>query len=172
MMILAIDPGNVESGYVIMSDDLKIWDKGKVKNEDLMFIIDNCITASLENGEKNINIAIEMVASYGMAVGATVFETCVWIGRFYQEIYKLGYEPQFIYRQDEKMNLCKNMKARDSNIIQALIDRFAPNTRNKGKGTKKEPGWFYGFSKDIWQAYAVGVTYHDRYIAPNLKKEG
>ena len=56
----------------------------------------------------------------------------------------------FIYRKDEKMNLCGSMKAKDSNIIQALIDRFAPNTPNKGKGTKKEPGWFYGFKKDIW----------------------
>ena len=113
-------------------------------------------------------IAIEMIASYGMAVGVSVFETCVWIGRFIQAIGN-GIEPRFIYRKDEKMNLCGSMKAKDSNIIQALIDRFAPNTRNKGKGTKKEQGWFYGFSKDIWQSYAVGVTYYDLYLS---KKEG
>ncbi|MCE5221869.1 MAG: hypothetical protein LLF98_11580 [Clostridium sp.] len=167
-MILAIDPGNVESGYIITSDKLEVWDKGKVTNENLIFIIDDCIKASQEYDGENINVAIEMVASYGMAVGKEVFETCVWIGRFYQEIYKLGYEPRFVYRQEEKLNLCKSMKAKDSNIVQALIDRFAPNTSNKGKGTKKEPGWFYGFKKDIWQAYAVAVTYYDRYIAPNL----
>ena len=162
-MILAIDPGSLESGYVITYDDLVVVEKGKEKNESIIDIIKVCVDAyDVED------IAIEMVASYGMPVGAEVFETCVWIGRFQQCcIESLGIEPKFIFRKDEKMNLCGSMKAKDSNIIQALIDRFAPNTPNKGKGTKKEPGWFYGFKKDIWQAYAVAVTYHDIYLKEN-----
>ena len=74
-----------------------------------------------------------------------------------------------IYRREVKINLCESLKANDSNIIQALIDRFAPNTSNKGKGTKKNQGWFYGFSKDIWQSYAVAVTYLDN--KKYIKKE-
>ena len=165
-MILAIDPGNTESGYVLLDKELKPVEKGKIKNEELLLKI----TEIFFKYGYDVNIAIEMIASYGMAVGVTVFETCLWIGRFIQEIFiKTKKEPTLIYRQDEKINLCGTKKAKDSNIIQALIDRFAPNTPNKGKGTKKEQGWFYGFSKDIWQAYAVGVTYHDIYITKTCK---
>lgn len=166
-MILAIDPGNVESGYVFLNDDLSIVEKGKISNEILLSKIKYFLMYDSKN---KTNVAIEMIASYGMAVGVSVFETCLWIGRFIQEIYIIsGEEPKLIYRKDEKINLCGTMKAKDSNIIQALVDRFAPNTSNKGKGTKKEQGWFYGFSKDAWQAYAVGITYYDMCINPNLQ---
>ena len=166
-MILAIDPGSTESGYVVLDENLKPIDFGKISNERLLRFI---------YGDRFLKvkyISIEMMASYGMAVGKEVFETCVWIGRFIEAIDQTKeLEPQFIYRKYEKMNLCHSMKANDSNIVQALVDRFAPGERNHGKGIKSKQGWFYGFSKDIWQAYAVGVTYYDMYIEPNLKKEG
>lgn len=170
-MILAIDPGNEQSGVVLIRErDLKPIVAEKITNEELL---DNLLMDRYERLEESkcINhVAIEMIASYGMAVGQSVFETCVWIGRFIQALEDNYYNDslKFIYRKDEKMNLCGSMKAKDSNIVQALIDRFAPNTPNKGKGTKKEPGWFYGFKKDIWQAYAVAVTYHDMYLKEGL----
>ena len=168
-MILAIDPGNIESGYVYLCEDLSIVECGKILNEELLKKINNA--NFYPKGDEHF--AIEMVASYGMPVGKTVFDTCVWIGRFYQAIKNKypGVDITLIYREDEKLNLCHTKKAKDSNITQALVDRFAPNTPNKGKGTKKEPGWFYGFKKDIWQAYAVGVTYWDMYIKPNIEGE-
>ena len=166
-MILAIDPGNEQSGVVLIRErDLKPIVAEKITNEELL---DNLLMdryERLEESECINHVAIEMIASYGMAVGQSVFETCVWIGRFIQALEDNYYNDslKFIYRKDEKMNLCGSMKAKDSNIVQALIDRFAPNTPNKGKGTKKEPGWFYGFKKDIWQAHAVAVTYYDMYL--------
>ena len=96
-----------------------------------------------------------------MSVGQTVFETCVWIGRFKEIAEAQNIKVDYIYRKDEKMNLCYSMKAKDSNIRQALIDRFGV------VGTKKNPGWFYGFKKDIWAAYAVGITYLDMYLKTN-----
>ena len=110
----------------------------------------------------DLRIAIEMIASYGMPVGKEVFDTCVWIGRLLERFKNV--RSTLIYRKDEKLTICNSPRANDATIRQALVDRFAPGTPNKGKGSKKWPGWFYGFRADIWQAYAVGVTYHDMYI--------
>ena len=148
-MIMAIDPGNEESAYCLI--DKKTYKPiqfGKIKNYEMLDKL---------NELNYDDFVIEMIASYGMAVGVTVFETCVWIGRFIQINKTKKYN--LIYRKDEKINICNSMKAKDSNIRQALIDRFGE------VGTKKKPGWFYGFKKDIWSSYAVGITYLD-------KKEG
>ena len=78
-------------------------------------------------------LVIEMIASYGMPVGKEIFETCVWIGRFKELAIIKNKKVDYIYRKEEKINLCQSMKAKDSNIRQALIDRFGV------VGTKKNP---------------------------------
>lgn len=159
-MILAIDPGNIESAYVIVEEDLsKVVEKDKIENHELL----NKLDEFKEKYQVN-HVAIEMIACYGMAVGATVFDTCVWIGRFKERCERLFGNVTFVYRKEEKMLLCHSMKARDANITQALIDLFAKDTPNHGKGTKKEPGYFYGFKKDIWAAMAVCYVYHTKHI--------
>lgn len=151
-MIISIDAGNIESAYcLINAKDYKPIEFGKLPNCDLRrklndLLIKNDVYA----------IALEMVASYGMPVGRDVFETCVWIGRFQEICIPFVGTIDYIYRKEEKMNLCNSMKAKDSNIRQALIDRFGE------VGTKKNQGWFYGFKSDIWAAYAVGVTWLDK----------
>ena len=107
-----------------------------------------------------------MIASYGMPVGKEVFDTCVWIGRFIEDMNCIPQDritvTEYIYRKDEKINICNSMKAKDSNIRQALIDRFAQHDFKNGKGKKSNPDFFYGFSKDVWSAFAVGITYLDK----------
>lgn len=169
-MILAIDPGDKQSGYVILREnDLKPLDFGKIDNEQLLDDIQMDRLERVSEVEPINHVAIEMIASYGMPVGVEVFETCVWIGRFMLALENKKLEPKFVYRQEEKLNLCHSSKAKDATIKQALVDRFAPGKKNYGKGTKKDPGFFYGFKADIWSAMAVAVTYYDRYIAPNCK---
>lgn len=153
-MILAIDPGNVESAYVLMSKTHNPIKHGKVKNEELLKLIDD-----LHRIHEYDTVVIEMIASYGMAVGASVFETCVWVGRYLEAAERIaGVTVTRMFRKEVKMNICGTMKAKDSNIRQALIDRFGQ------VGTTKNKGWFFGFKSDIWAAYAVGVTYIDREV--------
>lgn len=150
-MILAIDPGNIESAYcIIEKETYKPIEFGKIDNQQMLRQIGLF---------KNIDcIVIEKVASYGMAVGKEVFDTCEWYGRFIQKYCDTNNSQtiEYVFRKDVKVNLCNSMKAKDSNIRQSLIDRFGV------VGIKKNPGWFYGFKKDIWSAYAVGITYLDR----------
>ncbi len=153
MKILAVDPGNVESGYAVISlPEFSLHEFGKVPNEDLLmrmpFLCHNVDA-----------VAVEMVACYGMPVGKDVFDTCVWIGRFCQVI---GAEwVNYIYRKDEKLCLCMDSRAKDSNIRQALINRYARHDFKNGKGRKDNPDVFYGVAKDVWSAIAVGVTYYE-----------
>jgi hypothetical protein len=153
MRLLAIDPGNTESAYVVIEQtDRRPVDFGKLPNDELLALLINGFAHPVRAS------VIEMVASYGMAVGAEVFETCVWIGRFLEAIRRCnGRAPVLVKRLAVKTHHCHSAKANDSNVIQALVDRFAPGQKNRGKGTKKAPGWFHGFSADVWQAYALAV---------------
>ena len=74
-----------------------------------------------------------------------------------------GTKPQQVYRKDVKMHLCGSMRAKDTNIRQAIIDRYPASGGGKCPqiGTKKEPGPLYGVSKDIWSALAVAITYSE-----------
>ena len=154
MKVMAIDPGDKESAWVVYDPDspepIVEFDKGP--NELLLTKLRfDCVdrAASLEHFD---HLAIEMIASYGMPVGKEVFETCVWIGRF---IEAWRGRPTLVYRKDVKMHLCNSMRAKDGNVAQALRDRFG------GKGTKKNPGGTYGISGDVWSALAVAVTFAD-----------
>lgn len=173
-LALAIDPGSAESAYAVVDvTTCRPVAFDKVPNEQLLEQLDG-FDFNYRGGFVDQPIclaAIEMVASYGMAVGAEVFDTCVWIGRFQQAFYTHG-DPGFpvdrIKRHPVKLHHCHATNASDANIAQALKDRFAYGVRNHGKGTKAEPGWFYGFAADVWQAYALAVYIADTHPAITL----
>ena len=153
MRILAIDPGPVESAYVVIDSATQGPVRvAKAPNAEVLGML-HADLPDLDFG------AIEMVTSYGMAVGAEVFETCVWIGRFLQVS---GDLLRRVPRREVKLHLCEDSRAKDTNIRQALVDRFAPGQPNHGKGTKADPGWFHGFHSDVWAAYALAVLVADR----------
>ena len=154
--ILAFDPGNVETAYCLIDTETrKPIEFAKVPNGEALRYLYNQFDEEIDA------VVIEMVASYGMAVGASVFQTCVMIGRLTEAAKYTGREVDYIYRIEEKTVICHDSKAKDANIRQALIDRFAQHDFKNGKGTKKNPDWFYGFRADMWSAYAIAVTYLD-----------
>lgn len=152
-VLLAIDPGNTESAFVVMDQHFNPLSHKKAPNGEILDMLRFSSPYLWEH------VAIEMVASYGMPVGREVFETCVWAGRFHEAAERSGKDVSYIYRMEEKETLCHDSRAKDSNIRRALIDKFARHDLKNGKGTKAKPDFFYGFAKDEWAAFAVGVTW-------------
>lgn len=153
MELLAIDPGPTESAYLWLEHG-KPTAFAKVPNDCVLGI---CRAAA------HRPLVIEQVASYGMPVGAEVFETVFWSGRFAQAHDGADRIP----RTDIKMHLCHTIRGvNDSVIRQALIDRYGPG-KETAIGTKKTPGPLYGIKADCWAALALAVTYWDRKKSAN-----
>ena len=155
MKVFAIDPGTNHSAYcVVDAETLRTFDFAKITNEELREYIRTYPFAEDDRA------VVERIQCYGMPAGRELFETSEWIGRFRECLdRRLLIPADIIYRPEEKLHLCHDTRAKDANIRRALIDRFAKHDLKNGKGTKKNQDWFYGFSADVWAAYAVAVTY-------------
>jgi hypothetical protein len=151
-MIIAIDPGPTESALIVW-DGVSVCLKNKMDNESVLAIV-----RDIGADQHNICV-IEQIASYGMAVGAEVFETCFWSGRFAEAFGAVRVNR--ITRSEVKIHLCHSMRARDGNVRRAVIDRFGGKVA--AIGNKKAPGPLYGISGDCWAALAVAVTWRDRH---------
>lgn len=155
MMIIAIDPAPVKSGFVL-ADKLKIINIGIHENEKIRFM--------LKVKQHNLSaFAIELVKSYGMSVGQSIFDTCIETGRFI-ESYNCDNSVFKYSRKEIVTYICGSSKAKDGNVRQSLIDLYAEHYGLTDKtviGTKKDPGPLYGVSNDMWSALAVSV-YHQK----------
>lgn len=145
--IIAIDPGPQESAYLVW-DGSCVVAFGKISNDGLILKF-----RSIAESEGANRCVIEMIACYGMAVGAEVFETCVWIGRFMEAFG--AHRCDRITRGEVKVHVCNSRKAKDANVRQALIDRFG------GPSSIKRGGELYKVAGDVWAALALAVTWWD-----------
>ena len=138
MIVFAIDPGPEKSAFV-QWDGKAVLDHGHVDNFEMRQLL---------IGREYDAAACEMVASYGMSVGASVFNTCLWVGRFTEVSMK---DLMLCYRKDIKMHLCRTMRSKDKDIRQALIELVGE------QGTKDCKGPTYGLKSHTWSALAVAV---------------
>jgi hypothetical protein len=178
MKLLAIDPGSTQSAYVVVDTNqglAPVW-FDKIRNEELLEL-PHLTTAD--------HIAIEQVGHYGtgMPAGKDVFDTCIWLGRYWQKALTrplahdvVGDIPigppsepptiDLVLRKTVVTHICGSSKAGDPHVIQALVDRFGRAEHGRhGKGVKDNPGWFFGFAGDVWQCYALAVYIFDTRIA-------
>lgn len=144
-MVLGLDPGTSASGFVLF-DGRRVVQAGVLANDAMLQAV---ATGRGLRVAPNA-LAIEKVEAMGMAVGAEVFETVHWAGRFLQA-WAQPDEVQRITRRQVKLGLCGSMRAKDANIRQALLDMLGPC------GTKKRPGATYGVHTHAWAALAVAV---------------
>lgn len=142
MMILGIDPGSKQSGFVF-------WDTnaGLIKYG----ILDNDIVQERVREQSYHILAIENIRGYGIVAGDDTFDTCIWIGRFDHKK-----KAMLIGRKDIKRHLCGTTTTNDKYIRQALIDKLGE------QGTKKAPGPLFGVSGHTWAALAVAITAADK----------
>jgi hypothetical protein len=145
--VLGIDPGPELTAFVWF-DGSRVGLNGIVTNEEMLALLAQAQT-------HGANIFCEDIASYGMAVGASVFLTCIWIGRYWQ---RCADHASFnrVFRRDVKLHLCNSPRAKDGNVRQALLDRIGP------QGSKKSQGPTYGIKSHVWAALAVAVYGHDQ----------
>lgn len=159
-MVIAIDPGPEQSAFVVWDGSL-VSAKAIRDNEELLLDI------ALYPHDTDLTLAIEQVRSFGMAVGKTVFDTVFWSGRFCQawQSRTNGETDCFVQipRMAVKMHWCHSARAKDSNIIRAIKDRFGEI------GTVKQPNPVYGedgtvggkMRSHLWSAFALAVHFWD-----------
>ena len=180
--ILCIDPGSRITGWVIL-------DRRPGALPELVDQGNTPTPAFLEwlRGHDELGLhqaVIEHVGHYGtgMSAGADVFETCILIGRIVEILRPLPIEK--VRRQSIKTQLCGRATAKDSNVRQALIDRWGgdelalgarkcSNCKGKGwhgrgrppcdacggDGWEVPPGPLHGVTKHAWSALAAGLSY-------------
>lgn len=143
--ILAIDPGSARSAWLRFDG---------VRPQGFGISANDILVRALRRGGLPDVVVIEKVESYGMAVGAEVFDTVWWAGRFAEACQRVPVV--MLPRRAVKLALCGDSRAKDANIRQALIDRFGGSA---AVGRKAAPGPLYGISRDVWSALAIAVTH-------------
>lgn len=151
MRTIAIDPGNEQSAWCVLEQDKPIA-FGKEANSEVLIRV----RREWRPHDLHDLLAVEMVASYGMAVGREVFETVLWVGRYVEAWERRGGKHSLVYRKDVKLFHCNSMRATDANIRASLIDRYGPG-KDKAVGKKASPGPLYGIKGDAWSALAVAL---------------
>jgi hypothetical protein len=169
MKILAIDPGTVQSGWVIYDHVNTVRPLRAMGISGNHAIRELIYHDNVHDPEGYISMAvwdiavIEEIESYGPKhqIGKETITTIEWIGRFTECVeakasMTTDMNMHRLTSREVRLHLCGYMGADKPAIRRALLDRFGP------QGTKKNPGVLYGVREHIWSALALAVVFADR----------
>ena len=143
MIVLAIDPGNGQSG-VVRFDGERVLYAGVIENQDVLKIIAD------DNSDV---LALELFVATNQRLGNESIETIHWGGRFHQS----SGDPDsvmLIPRMQVKRALGLGHRDGDKQVRARLVELVGE------KGTKANPGPCYGVKSHAWAA--LGVAYAAR----------
>jgi hypothetical protein len=178
-LLMAIDTGESLSALVTYDATRHLpTGKAKLPNDQVLDRIEGARAIGVEL------VVVERIQSRGMPVGQDTIDTAEWAGRFLQKARDSHLEAAGIFRSKVKVHLCGSNAAKDSNVRQALIDRFggpdslvtAKRCSRKvhghhkvhgdcgcrGTGRIGSDGLLAGVKGDEWAALGVAVTYADK----------
>lgn len=139
-IILAIDPGNAQSG-VVKFDGSRVLYAGVIENPDVLRIIAD---------DRSDVLALELFVATNQRLGNESIETIHWGGRFHQA----SGDPDSVVlvpRSQVKKAVGVSHHGGDKEVNAALVRLVGE------KGTKAAPGPCYGVKSHAWAA--LGVAY-------------
>jgi hypothetical protein len=159
MICIGIDPGPEYSAYVV-TDEYEPMYCAKVENSNMRGLLVN--GNIIDNHVARLVIEVPVCRKWS---GQSICITAIWVGIFLSAWPRMAQAMvDMLTRQAVRMHTV-GKKATDASIREYLIERFDKDSfeRNKsGVYVDKGSTYFAGFHDDIWQAYALVVTFLDR----------
>lgn len=179
MIILALDPGNTKTAWVLYDGGTPVtW--GYHANEVVRRMLARYRATTLPI------LAVEYMRPRGMLMSQEAMDTMFELGRMV-EAWRREWKP--VGRLQAKLHICGSPKANDANIRAALIDRYGgpraiaparkcPTCKGRGAvgrgkvrlkcgdcgGTGKgaPAGMLHGMAGDVWAALAIAITAEEK----------
>jgi len=154
-LVLCIDPGPEQSGYVLVQDG-KVIEGGHICNEE---VLDLSTWAGEPRFQAPTTVIIEWLSCYGSMIGQTVLRTAEMCGRVRERL-RLFYEP-VKYIELTRPEVCRRLTGKTRSITKAVIRRAVIDIMGE-VGTKPKPGPLYIMRKagpHAWDALALFAAY-------------
>lgn len=157
-LLLSIDPDPTGGSWILLDETFGIVDHGYQTPIDELtgWVMFEGARQTLIN-----TVLVEGIQAYGMPVGASTFETVKNIGEI-RSVCRDRFEfDDTLTRPKIKAALCNSVRAKDSNVRQAVIDLYPPDGGGKTPqiGVKAQPGPLYSIKGDEFAALAVGLVW-------------